>query len=150
MSIQVKLLDNSIHKLAVDFVYLSSIFKVDEIAILKISVLNFEKVKEFGDYYCSLDAQERKLFNEPEKIWDKETKISKFLDKYLEISSQMLIELINEVSNIEMNILLNILVFRLSRIIKDKKIEEIRELLKVEDDFTADEKKQLEEETKWV
>lgn len=151
MSIQVSLGDNSIHNLSVEFIYLSNIFKDDEIVHIHTSLEVFNKIKEFGDYYLSfINKKDKKIFENPDQIWDKENPIQIWCNNFLNISNSELIELINESYKLNIKPLLDLCCYHISQIIKDKPIIELRKLFNVENDFTKEEEETLKKETEWI
>src|SRR4051812_41174599 len=96
MSISVSLGNNSVHSLSIEFMELTPSFKDDIVNHIHTNLDVFTKLKEFGDYYLSLGKKEKKIFDNPEQIWEKENDTQIWCDIFIKnIAPNNLIELIN-------------------------------------------------------
>jgi S-phase kinase-associated protein 1 len=150
MSIHVSLADNSVHSLSIEFIQLSRSFKDDETTHIHVSLPVFNKIKEFGEFYLDVqDKKEKKLFENPDQIWDKENSIQTWCDKFLIMSPSELIELTNESHKLNIKPLLDLCCYHTAQIIRDKTTTELRTLFNVSNDFSPEEERQLEKDTEW-
>lgn len=150
MSIKVSLSDNSIHSLPVDFIHLSHSFKDDEVNHIHVSILIFNKIKDFGEYYLSLNKKDRKMFEDPGQIWDKDNSIQTWCDEFLKMSHTDVIELMNESHKLNIKPLLDLCCYHISQLIKDKTTDEMRDMFHVVNDFSPEETEKLKKETEWI
>lgn len=150
MSIKVSLEDNSVHSLVVEFIQLSSHFKCDSTAHIHTSEPVFNKIKEFGEYYLPLSKKDRKIFDNPETIWEKENPTQEWCNNFLVIPNNILIELTNQSFKLNIKPLLDLCCYKIAQIINVSEISDLREKFGVENDFNQEETEQLERETEWI
>lgn len=150
MSIKITLRDNSTQSLPIDFMQLSSSFKDDEVNHIHTTVEVFQKIKVFGEYYLNLNKKERKIFENPDLIWDKESETQNWCNEFLQMPYTNLIELSNESHTLNIKPLLDLCCYQISQIIKNKSVEEMRDLFDVKSDFTPEEEMKLKKDTEWI
>lgn len=150
MPITISLSDNSQHTLSIDFINLSSVLKHDMINHIHTSIDVFNKIKEFGTYYLCMDSKEKKIFENIDKIWDKPNTLQNWCENYLEMPHNILIELTNESFKLNIKPLVDLCCYRLASIIRNNKIDKLRDIFQAEDNFTPDEKESIDKETKWL
>lgn len=144
MSISIRLKDGEEQNIPIDYNQLSDIFKGDEIINLNISLKTFKKMREFGDHYLALDKKEKKSYEMPDQL-DED-----WMNDYFDMTIKELIEMSNEINTLNIKILTDLFCYKISEFIKDKSVDEIRSILGVNNDFTPEEEKKLDDETEWI
>ena len=132
MSLEITLSDNSKHSVNDKFTEVSASFK--DKAVIDMDLKVFLKIKEFIDYFILLDISNKKLFDVPEKIIENNAEIYKWVEKYLETSNHMLVEVINESHKHNIKPLMNLACYKLANIIENTQYDKIKDIFSINDD----------------
>src|ERR1700678_4045898 len=141
MSVKISLNDKSIHDVSVEFITISNI-KDGDINHINSSLSIFNKIKTFGDYYLALSKKDKKLFENPDQLYNNDDH-KKWCVELLEISHNELIELINQSYKLNIKPLIDLCCYQLSQIVNKHSIIELRSLFDIRNDFSSDENDQL-------
>jgi len=150
MSIKVTLEDNSIQQLPLEFINLSNVFKEGEVIHIHTSLTIFQRIKEFGEYYLSLSKKDKNMFENVPQIYDKDNLIQDWCEKFTNNIDGNLIELTHQSDLLSIIPLENFCCYKIAQLIQDKSISEMRQILKVENDFSPEEEEVVKRESDWI
>lgn len=142
--LKVFLLDGE-SEISTNFIDISENFKNE--MKLNIKKVLFEKIKQFGEFYLSLDKKEQKLFDHPINLNLWNDNINNFYNNHLIcIAPTDLVEIANTVFELKFTAMTNITAFLIANNIKNKTPEELRKTFNIINDFTPEEEENIKKE----
>lgn len=154
--INIRLNDNSEHALPISFMNLTNKFRENETNILNINQDIFNKIREFGNFYLSLEhKKEKDMFKNPKLIFNiksenNESNIKNWCNNFLDMNIDKLLALMNESQELDIKELLNICCYKLSNIINNKSIDEIKNMLNITSNLSTEEIYSIRSENSWI
>lgn len=130
------------YELPDEFLEIMKVLKPDTVNRLNIQHDSFIRIRDFGLNYLKLNKQARKLFDSPETIefeWCDEV-----------LKDAILPELGKDTCTVGFDCMTNFICYRISVLIRNKTIPEIRQLMNIPGDFTPDEEAALSKQLQWA
>lgn len=113
------------------------------------NIENHEIMRKVLDY-CEYHHNNRAAEIEKPLSGKLEDHICEFDQKFINLSDDLLINLILAANYLACNDLLNLCAAKIASSISGKSVEEMREYFGVENDFTPEEEEKIREENKWI
>jgi hypothetical protein len=151
LTLDVTLIDNSVQQLPVDLVKHAPKLKILEVNHMHVPVEMFQKLKTFAVHFLQLNLRDKRFFENPDEIWEREGDfpLRTWLEKFLEIDTDFLLELGDLADKLEFKPLLNLVCYRTACLCRNKNIKEIKRTFTITSEFSKEDAEWMMRENKW-